>query len=458
MKNDFFLVTELETETLTEGKTFDGLVAGDFVDMHGRRILVEEDELEDYVANTQSAIEATESESGEIVGLPIDVYDHDKEDAAGWIVGASLSDGVIRLDPKWTALGKDLIEEGIRRFFSATFNTDQQVILGGTLTNWPATRDDEGRVMLRPIELSTSMFSVERELAEEPESTEDRLSRMQADFRDQFPYFDNRPYMWIEDTFDEESFVIVDEDARHYRVEFSENDDGNFDFIDRTEWVEVKQTWIDAAKKAARDIILGGLSRRKHDKHGGRNMPKDKLTLDDLSPEEKNELALGVLAELGGEKYNPADLGAQVDLMVDQRARKIVAEETAKAERERGIAEFASRITGGDEKTPAGLPVNKEQLEAFLGSLDNDQREAATAIFDEIVTKGGLVEFTEDGHSRKERGGSPLPEEMAEQLRTYLAESKDASVAEFFEVNEDMLGPMTDYNLSEFKEKEGSDG
>ena len=449
-----FLLTELQAEALTEGKAFDGFVAGDFIDAHGRRILVEESELEDYAANTQAAIDETVTEGGELVGLPIDVIDHEHNDAAGWIIGAELKDGIIRFLPKWTEEGLELIEKGIRRFFSSSFDTTAKVIMGGSLTNWPATRDDEGKILLRPIELaelSDPMFRFELQ----EESIEDRLNRIRADFTEQFPNFDNRPYLWVEDSFAD--FVVVEEGADHFRVEYSENEDGLFEFVDRSEWVEVNSTWIDAARKAAHDIILGGLNRIKNDKGGGRNMEK-KMTLEDLSPEQRTELSLGLLAELGGEEIDPGDLGAQVDLMVDKRARKIVAEETAKAERERTIVEFAKRITGGDDETPAGLPVNPEQLEAFLGSLNDDQREAATKLLDEIVTKGGLVEFSEDGHSRKERGGSPLPDEMAIQLRSYLDESTDASVSEFFELNVDMLGPMADYDLSEFKEKEGTDG
>ena len=68
-----FLVTELQAEALTDGKTFDGFVAGDFVDMLGRRILIEDDELAEYATNTQAAIESTKTESGELVGLAIDV-------------------------------------------------------------------------------------------------------------------------------------------------------------------------------------------------------------------------------------------------------------------------------------------------------------------------------------------------------------------------------------------------
>jgi len=448
------LLTELQSDSLTEGKAFDGFVAGDFVDAHGRRILVEEDELQEYADNTQAAIDETVTEGGELVGLPIDVFDHEHENAAGWIIGAELVGEVIRLLPKWTEEGIDLIEQGLRRFFSSSFDTEAKVIMGGSLTNWPATRDEEGKILLRPIELaelSNPMFRFELQ----EESIEDRLNRIRADFMEQFPNFDNRPYLWVEDSF--EDFVVVEEGAGHFRVGYEEID-GDFEFSDRPDWVEVKSTWVDAARKAVRDIIMGGLSRKKNDDRGGRNMSKHKMKLDDLSPEERTELSLGLLAELGGEEFEPGDLGTQVDLMVDQRARKIVAEETAKAERERTIVEFSKRITGGDDETPAGLPVNPEQLEAFLGSLNDDQRAGAITIFEEIVTKGGLVEFSEDGHSRKERGGSPLPDEMADQLRTYLKESGDASVTEFFEVNEDMLGPMADYDLTEFKEKEGSDG
>ena len=457
MTTDFFLVTELQTDTLTEGKTFDGFVAGNFIDMRGRRILVEEDELEDYVANTQAAIEATESESGEIVGLPIDVFDHDKEDAAGWIVGVSLSDGVVRLDPKWTAVGKDLIEEGIRRFFSATFNTDQQVILGGTLTNWPATRDDGGRILLRPIELSRSMFSVEHELASDTESTEDRLNRIQADFREQFPNFDNRPYVWIEDTFDEEGFVIVDEGARHFRVGFSETDDGDFDFADRTEWVEVKQTWIDAARKAARDIIMRGplgraaaaLSRResgkkKRNSHGGGKM---KVKLDDLSPDQKSELALGLFADLAGEDYSELDLGERFNSLVESRAATLVEKQTVKAARESDIAEFSKDVTGGTDESPLGIPVTQEEVERFLAMLSDEALTEAKRIFGKIQTEG-LVTFTENGHGRKVKGAKELPEEYAEKL-----ESGEMTVDDLKEPVLG-LGGLSAYDLSKYKEKE----
>jgi hypothetical protein len=67
---------------------------------------------------------------------------------------------VIRLIPKWTEIGRELISKGIRRFFSATIDVSNKVVLGGTLTNWPATRDENNRVMLRPIELESGLHTV----------------------------------------------------------------------------------------------------------------------------------------------------------------------------------------------------------------------------------------------------------------------------------------------------------
>jgi hypothetical protein len=129
--------------------------------MHGAAVKIKDDDLETCLQNTLAAIEATKSESGEIVGLPIDAKGHEKGDGAGWIVGANLEDGKLRLTPKWTEIGRELIEKGIRRFFSATMDIKNKVILGGTLTNWPAVRDKKGRVLLRPVELQIQIQEVD---------------------------------------------------------------------------------------------------------------------------------------------------------------------------------------------------------------------------------------------------------------------------------------------------------
>src|SRR3990167_5450226 len=94
-----FLFTELNADALRAGQFFDGLAPGKFTDMHGQAVVIEPGELQTYIRNTQTAIEAARSESGEVVGLPIDAHGHDKGDGAGWIVGVELKGGLVRLLP-----------------------------------------------------------------------------------------------------------------------------------------------------------------------------------------------------------------------------------------------------------------------------------------------------------------------------------------------------------------------
>ncbi|RJX17532.1 MAG: hypothetical protein C4575_12885 [Desulforudis sp.] len=154
---------ELSNDALTEGRLFDGLAAGEFIDMLGRKAAFKAAELGEFLKNTLAAIEATRAESGEIVGLPIDARGHERGDAAGWIVGAELEGERIRLKPRWTVIGVELISKSIQRGFSATVDLTNKVILGGTLTNWPATRNKSGHILLRPVELSRNGLSNEEE-------------------------------------------------------------------------------------------------------------------------------------------------------------------------------------------------------------------------------------------------------------------------------------------------------
>ena len=158
---------------LTESAPFDGMAFGSFTDMLGRDVDLKASDGAEFIVNTLDAIEATRTESGELVGLPIDAGDHDKGDAAGWIVGAELVGDIIRLIPKWTEIGREMITKGIRRFFSPTVNLADKVILGGALVNWPATTDATGKVLLRPIELSSNIHTYEVDMSETKEVIEE---------------------------------------------------------------------------------------------------------------------------------------------------------------------------------------------------------------------------------------------------------------------------------------------
>jgi hypothetical protein len=146
-----------------DGKAFDALAPWEGMDMYGTKVKLDGSNFAAIVANTMAAIESSKTASGELVGLPIDKTNHDHEGGAGWIVGAKLDGNKIQFVPKWTDAGAELIRSGERRFFSASIDMKNQVILGGTLCNWPAQRDQKGRYNLRPIELSSPILIPEYE-------------------------------------------------------------------------------------------------------------------------------------------------------------------------------------------------------------------------------------------------------------------------------------------------------
>lgn len=163
---DDFLFVELEAKSsANELKAIDGLAAGTFTSMSGREVTFESADLPLWVKNTKEVIESTRTESGEIVGLPIDLNAHDHQGGAGWIVDLQLDSqrSIIRFIVKWTQAGVDLIAGNIRRFFSPSTDPSEKVVLGGSLTNWPATRDQSYKMLLRPVELSGYLKEIDME-------------------------------------------------------------------------------------------------------------------------------------------------------------------------------------------------------------------------------------------------------------------------------------------------------
>ena len=147
---------EASDEAERKFKPFEGMSIGTFESYSGE-VTFSKENLKSYVANTKNAILSTKTSGGEIIGLPIDQDAHDYKGGAGWIVDVNLSEdgNKVLFTPKWTKVGIDLIENNLSRFFSPTLDTHIKVIMGGSLTNWPATRDMEtGRIQLKPVELS----------------------------------------------------------------------------------------------------------------------------------------------------------------------------------------------------------------------------------------------------------------------------------------------------------------
>lgn len=154
-----FLFVDVSEFSQKGTKPIDGLSAGIFTSMWGDKVEFKADSLDTLAKNTKSVIESTKTEGGEIVGLPIDMDMHDHKGGAGWIkdVIVDMERKILRFAVEWTEEGADVIRRNIRRFFSPSVDVDEEVVLGGSLTNWPATREKSGRILLRPIELSSYM-------------------------------------------------------------------------------------------------------------------------------------------------------------------------------------------------------------------------------------------------------------------------------------------------------------
>jgi hypothetical protein len=399
-----FLFVDL---SLTEGKAFDGLAAGEFTDMLGRKAKFEASELSQYVEKPLTAIESTKTESGEIVGLPIDAKGHDKGDGAGYIVGVELAGECIRIIPQWTEIGLEILQKKIRRWFSATVDLANKVILGGTLTNWPATRDSKGTILLRPIELGLY------ELQEE--SLDERTMKIRDAFHAGNYLQEVKIDHWIRDVF--ENYVIVQEGEKLYRVTYQETQDG-ITFASRIEWIEVKHAYIEA------------------------ELPRKEKTMTDLKDTPQINLAELITQD--------PDVAKQVTELVQTSVKQGIEAELARAKRAQHIVELSNRLIGGSETHSYGLPVAITELQDFLGSLDDAQREKAEKIFTRIQ-ENGLVEFAEKGHSKKLSGQTELP--LWARIELEKAINAGMTVAEFFTVNSVELGAQTDYNLAEFEPK-----
>jgi len=291
--------------------------------------------------------------------------------------------------PQWTSLGRRLIGEKIQRYFSATLDLGKKVILGGTLTNWPATRDKTGRVLLRPIELSSGLFSLNEEAGDEPpENHEER---------------------------------------------------------NMSDEVKVSESTLAELRETIRREVLAELAPAKGDETAEQAVArlKDQLNLSafadvaDLSKARET-----MLSQMQGA------LKAEYERMQKQ-AGTMLAEMMGQIKREQHIGELAAFLSGGDEKHPRGLPVGREEIETFLSDLSDKQRAAAESILRRTV-ESGLVEFSEYGHGKATKQGTEkLDEPLARLLREHV--KNGGELAAWFDLAG--VGEMSRYDLSEFEKE-----
>jgi len=397
----------VDLKVIDASKPFDGLAVGTFIDMYGRKVTFTPDDLDEYVKNTKDALEHTRTESGELVGLPIDAKDHENGDGAGWIIDIARTEDKLQFTPKWTNIGLDLIANNIRRFFSATVDIKNKVIAGGTLTNWPATRT-KGRIQLRPIELANETLLAVNE--EEYGTIDMLLSRL--------------------DALAEIAQNLVQPAAKDFTASA----------VTLNENTEVFK--MDMTKEELAEFVAGIVKETMTQTPPVESADNPNADPAPAPPVEFNLEAFlaegGTVTEL--ENIIKEGIVAQYGVM-QARAAKEAERLIKQARRENELRDLCAAYTGGSNEYKLGLDVEDEKLAEFMLGLSDKQLAFFTDLI-QATLKNGLLDYSEVGHGKETTGVTPLPAEYATKL-----DSKEMTV-------EDLknpvlgLGDITQYDLS----------
>lgn len=498
-----FVVAPLETEVgkykldedgLYRGKDFDALVAGTFWPGNWPvEVTFTEAELEAYLENTQLAIEKNVDEDGNVIGLPIDAGGHSHNEAAGWIVGASLEtndDGrkVLRFSAKWNEAGVELIASNQFRWFSGDIDTVNKVVLGGTLTNWPAIKAEDGGNLLRPVQLENGRQTIQAGTDEDESVTQFVRKIIEA-----FQAHD--PFAWVLEVFDDH--IIVDVEASLFSIDYQMVEETPV-FVEKKNWVGVKQVFVEAENTDDKPGFLARITENIKKRKAASDKPaatKDPLPIVppieevipdgglpmELTKEQLLQAYETILSRDEGEsdedylvrfeafKESGASGGAPLFAAglkdVSEKNAEIVQAEVARLqakqvrdiesaiarmEHEEKIAQFATVVTtAGLADYRGGLPVDPEFLRSLMLTLNPAQLPQFMTII-EAVVKNGLVSFEEVGHGKKKTGHVQLSDPIKANLREWL-KGKDNDINGFFAINADIFGEMAEYDLSEFE-------
>ena len=304
------------------------------------------------------------------------------------------------------------------RYFSPSVDMGSKSIIGGSLTNWPASKKN-GKNLMRPIELSTGVYSFETSLDE-------RMSKIYSAFMTAFPPAEDSEesdYM-IREVFD--GFVIVESASDGlFKATFTEDETGVV-FQPQAEWVKVKIAYEEIGAAAPAE-----------------DAPADVAPADAAPAADPNmSIPAAKLAELSE---------AQIASLVDERVNVRVAELARKADRARDTLALSERLCNGTKETPIGLAVPPADLCEILLSLPDENAKKITALLEGIV-RVGVVNFSERGHSRIVETKQELPAPIARLLKMWTGAGKKAD--EFFTANPELALNSADYNLSEYQPKD----
>ena len=392
MEQSGFLYIDLQA--LTAGKPFSGFAIGDYVDMFGREVSLKAKDLQAFIDNTLKQITAFKNKN--MPGLPIDAKSHDKGEAAGWITGAELSEvknsngdtiPTIQFTAEWTELGTDLLEKKIQANFSPTVDINNKVIIGGSLTNWPATIDDNGVPLFEAIELAQGMTGLNK--------------------------------------------IVINSDDESENIKGAGDDTPPEIEVNMDELNEVKTqlTELSSAVQALAEIVKAPAPQTVDESAGG----------DDIMQVLENATDKEEMAELAKQYYK----GQYVALR--KEAQRQAANEIALAKKQGVIADLCQELTGGTEATPRGIPVHSNDLSEFLNRLPSSDLEFATKML-RTIQRDGLTQYGELGHGKALQQLKSVPDAYVKGVEQTMANGHD--VQTYFDLAE--LGNASDYDLTQF--------
>jgi len=329
-----FLFTEFQ-----EGQPVEFLRVGTFRDAHGREVEIAPEDLDALVANFEADAAGQE--------VPIDV-DHEKSEAAGWVMEVWRRGDRLLARIDWNALGEELVGQRVYRYLSATIDTARQVLKSISLVNFPAVKG------LQPVELAEGGWTMELE--------EGLIERIVSAVRGVF--------------------------------EQVEDDEGQVDAKDQDQ-----------------------------------NKEED---VAEVTDELREQIREEVLAELEEKERTRAELR-------EEEREKIEAKLREERETYTELHVFAEEID---------LAAEPETVAELMTQMDEENREAWRE-----VLEAGYVDFSERGSSRDGNAGkAELDAPFKGQVREWMDAGRE--LAEWFAVNEDVVGPMDEYDVTEFEESE----
>lgn len=420
--------------------TIQVLRAGEFTDMSGKDVTVDETDLDTYVANSNAALAQQQ--------VPVEIGHPDESGApaAAWYrkFFKKVVSGVtwVCAEIELTALGAKSLSEQLYKYFSANLYLDSKTIAGGGFVNRPAVTGQQPvgslSAYLRPkptprtnppsrlqslfLQIKRTLGMVELEMSQEDLRMKINKA-LDAKYGDAMMGGYSNYYVIA--TFPDR--VICAKEDKYFEISYTlENDE-----VSLGDPAEVEISWT---PKPSSDASMG--TRTKPNRGGESTMTEAEIQAK-IEAARAEERTVALAAQ--------RDVEAKLAKARQEERERVLAEQ----KRVNEIHALAAELTTG----PKAFWHKPAELEELLAKLTDDDRALVAPLLRDIRKKG-LVDLAEHGHQGQGAGGKELPKEIKPLLKSWLA-AKDNTVAGFFAVNPE-LGQAEEYDLSAYTSTNGN--